>query len=145
MNAVIADRPAALFVSTHMCRGNFRSRWVATGGYEPIAERVFAGLDVDAVFLEFDSERAGGFEPLRYLPPNKTAVLGLVTTKTPQLEGVDDLKRRIDEAATIVAFEQLAISPQCGFSSTYHGNDITEDDQWRKLGRVVQVAEAVWG
>ncbi|MGD9705962.1 MAG: 5-methyltetrahydropteroyltriglutamate--homocysteine S-methyltransferase [Acidimicrobiia bacterium] len=145
MNAVIADRPGDMLVSTHMCRGNFRSRWVATGGYEPIAERVFGGLDVDAFFLEFDSERAGGFGPLRHVPPGKTAVLGLVTTKTPELERADDLKRRIDEAAAIVPIDQLAISPQCGFSSTHHGNDITEDDQWRKLELVASVAEDVWG
>jgi 5-methyltetrahydropteroyltriglutamate--homocysteine methyltransferase len=144
MNAVIAGRPADLFVSTHMCRGNFRSRWVATGGYEPIAERVFGGLDVDAFFLEFDSERAGGFEPLRFIPPDKTAVLGLVTTKTPELEDADELKRRIDEARAIVPLEQLALSPQCGFSSFQQGNDLTADDQWRKLDLVVQVAADVW-
>jgi 5-methyltetrahydropteroyltriglutamate--homocysteine methyltransferase len=145
MNAVIAGRPADLFVSTHMCRGNFRSRWVASGGYEPIAERVFGGLDVDAFFLEFDSERAGGFEPLRYLPANKTAVLGLVTSKTPDLESEDELRRRIDEASSIVPGQQLALSPQCGFSSTHHGNDLTADDQWRKLELVVRVAEQAWG
>jgi 5-methyltetrahydropteroyltriglutamate--homocysteine methyltransferase len=145
MNAVIADRPDDLLVTTHMCRGNFRSRWVASGGYEPIGERVFGGLDVDAFFLEFDSERAGGFEPLRHLAPGKTAVLGLVTTKTGELESDDELRRRIDEAAAIVPLEQLALSPQCGFSSTHHGNDITEDDQWRKLELVVRVSEQIWG
>jgi 5-methyltetrahydropteroyltriglutamate--homocysteine methyltransferase len=143
-NAILRDRPADLFVSTHMCRGNFRSRWVASGGYEPIAERVFGGLDVDAFFLEFDSERAGGFEPLRFLPADKTAVLGLVTSKTPELEDADELKRRIDEAALVVPIEQLALSPQCGFSSSHHGNEVTEDDQWRKLELVVQVANDVW-
>jgi 5-methyltetrahydropteroyltriglutamate--homocysteine methyltransferase len=145
MNAVIANRPADLFVSTHMCRGNFRSRWVASGGYEPIAERIFAGLDVDAFFLEFDSERAGGFEPLRYLAPNTTAVLGLITTKTAALESDDEIKRRIDEASTIVPSSQLALSPQCGFSSTHHGNDLTSDEQWRKLELVARVADDVWG
>jgi 5-methyltetrahydropteroyltriglutamate--homocysteine methyltransferase len=145
MNEVIADRPDDLLVTTHMCRGNFRSRWVASGGYEPIAESVFGGLDVDAFFLEFDSERAGGFEPLRHLAPGKTAVLGLVTTKVGELESPDALRQRIDEAARIVPLEQLAISPQCGFSSTHHGNDITEDDQWRKLELVVGVSEQVWG
>ncbi len=144
MNAVIADRPADLLVTTHMCRGNFRSRWVASGGYEPVAEPVFGGLDVDAFFLEFDSERAGGFEPLRHLAPNKTAVLGLVTTKSPQLEDTDALRRRIDEAAAIVPLGQLALSPQCGFSSSHHGNELTEDDQWRKLELVVTVSESVW-
>ena len=144
MNAVIADRPADLLVTTHMCRGNFRSRWVASGGYEPVAEPVFGGLDVDAFFLEFDSERAGGFEPLRHLAPNKMAVLGLVTTKSPQLEDTDALRRRIDEAAAIVPLGQLALSPQCGFSSSHHGNELTEDDQWRKLELVVTVSESVW-
>ena len=145
MNAVIAGRPDDLLVTTHMCRGNFRSRWVASGGYEPIAERIFGGLDVDAFFLEFDSERAGGFEPLRHLAPNKVAVLGLVTTKTPQLESVDELRKRIDEATGVVPIDQLALSPQCGFSSTHHGNDLTEDEQWRKLELVVNVSEQVWG
>ena len=111
MNAVIADRPDDLLVTTHMCRGNFRSRWVASGGYEPIAEPVFGGLDVDAFFLEFDSERAGGFEPLRHLAPGKTAVLGLVTTKTPELEDPDELRRRIDEAAAIVPLEPAGAQP----------------------------------
>jgi 5-methyltetrahydropteroyltriglutamate--homocysteine methyltransferase len=144
MNAVIADRPDDLLVTTHMCRGNFRSRWVASGGYEPIAEVIFGGLDVDAFFLEFDSERAGGFEPLRHLAAGKTAVLGLVTTKSPELEPADELRRRIDEAAAIVPLDRLAISPQCGFSSSHHGNDLTEDDQWRKLELVVGVSRQVW-
>ena len=111
MNAVIADRPDDLLVSTHMCRGNFKSRWVASGGYEPIAERVFGGLDVDAFFLEFDSERAGGFEPLRYLAPGKTAVLGLITTKTPELEPADELRRRIDEAAAVRSVRATGAQP----------------------------------
>ena len=145
MNAVIADRPPDLVVSTHMCRGNFRSRWVASGGYEPIAEAIFGGLDVDAFFLEFDDDRSGGFEPLRHLGPGKTAVLGLVTTKTPQLEEAARLVRQIDEAARFVPLEQLALSPQCGFSSSHHGNDLTEEEQWAKLGLVVEVADAVWG
>jgi 5-methyltetrahydropteroyltriglutamate--homocysteine methyltransferase len=145
MNAVIADRPADLIVSTHMCRGNFRSRWVASGGYEPIAEPIFGGLDVDAFFLEFDDDRSGGFEPLRHLAPGKTAVLGLVTSKTPELEDPDRLKQQIDEATKFVPVEQLALSPQCGFSSSHHGNDLTEDDQWNKLRLVVEVASDVWG
>jgi 5-methyltetrahydropteroyltriglutamate--homocysteine methyltransferase len=145
MNAVIAGTPDDMLVSTHMCRGNFRSRWVASGGYEPIAEPIFGGLDVDAFFLEFDSERSGGFEPLRHLQGDKTVVLGLVTTKTAELEDPDLLRRRIEEASAYVPIEQLAISPQCGFSSTHHGNDITDDDQWRKLQLVVEVADSVWG
>ncbi len=145
MNAVIADRPADLIVSTHMCRGNFRSRWVASGGYEPIAEAVFGSLDVDAFFLEFDDDRSGGFEPLRHLAPGKTAVLGLVTTKTPHLEDPDRIKRQIETASQFVPAERLALSPQCGFSSSHHGNDITEDQQWEKLRLVVDVAADVWG
>jgi 5-methyltetrahydropteroyltriglutamate--homocysteine methyltransferase len=145
MNAVISDRPSDLIVSTHMCRGNFRSRWVASGGYEPIAEAVFGGLDVDAFFLEFDDDRSGGFEPLRHLAPGRTAVLGLVTTKTPQLEDPARLARQIDEAAKFVPLDQLALSPQCGFSSSHHGNDLTEEDQWAKLDLVVEVASTVWG
>lgn len=144
MNAVMAGRPHDLIVTTHMCRGNFRSRWVASGGYEPIAEAIFGGLDVDAFFLEFDSERAGGFEPLRHLAPGKTAVLGLVTSKTPELEDPGMLRSRIEQAAEYVPLEQLALSPQCGFSSTHHGNDLTEDDQWRKLSLVCEVAQSVW-
>jgi methionine synthase II (cobalamin-independent) len=145
MNSVIAGRPDDLLVTTHMCRGNFRSRWVASGGYEPIAERIFGGLDVDAFFLEFDSERAGGFEPLRHLAPGKTAVLGLITTKTAELERADEIQHRIDEASAIVPLDQLALSPQCGFSSTHPGNDLTQDDQWRKLELVVRISEKVWG
>jgi 5-methyltetrahydropteroyltriglutamate--homocysteine methyltransferase len=145
MNAVIEDRPDDLIVTTHMCRGNFRSRWVATGGYEPIAEVVFGGLDVDAFFLEFDSDRAGGFEPLRFVPPGRTAVLGLVTSKTPELEDPQALVRRVEEAAEHLPLEQLAISPQCGFSSSHHGNELTADDQWAKLRLVVDVADRVWG
>jgi len=145
MNAVIAGRPADLIVSTHMCRGNFRSRWVASGGYEPIAEAIFGGLDVDAFFLEFDSDRAGGFEPLRHLAAGKTVVLGLVTSKSPELEHADDLVARIQQATEFVPVEQLALSPQCGFSSSHHGNALTEDDQWRKLSLVVDVAGRVWG
>jgi 5-methyltetrahydropteroyltriglutamate--homocysteine methyltransferase len=144
-NAIIAGKPDDLLVTTHMCRGNFRSRWVASGGYEPIAELVFGGMDVDAFFLEFDSERAGGFEPLRRLAPGKTAVLGLITSKTPELEDPDEVKRRIDEASEFVPLERLALSPQCGFSSSHHGNNLTADDQWRKLELVVSVAESVWG
>lgn len=145
MNEVVSERPDDLLVSTHMCRGNFRSRWVASGGYEPIAERVFGGLDVDAFFLEFDSDRAGGFEPLRFMPEGKVAVLGLVTTKVPDLESIDDVVARVEEATHVLPLEQLAVSPQCGFSSTHHGNDLSEDDQWAKLGLCVDVAGRCWG
>ena len=145
VNATLAGRPADLVVGTHLCRGNFRSSWAATGGYEAVAEQLFGRLDVDRYFLEYDDERSGGFEPLRFLPPGKTAVLGLVTSKTPELESKDDLKRRIDEAARFAPLEQLAISPQCGFASTAEGNALTEEQQWAKLRLVVEVAEEVWG
>lgn len=144
MNEVIAGRPDDLLVTTHMCRGNFQSRWVASGGYEPIAQRVFGGLDVDAFFLEFDSDRAGGFEPLRFMPEGKVAVLGLVTTKVPELESIDDVAARIEEASRVLPLEHLAVSPQCGFSSTHHGNDLAEADQWAKLELCVDVAERFW-
>jgi 5-methyltetrahydropteroyltriglutamate--homocysteine methyltransferase len=144
-NAIVAGRPDDLLVTTHMCRGNFRSRWVASGGYEPIAEEVFGGMDVDAFFLEFDSERAGGFEPLRSVAPGKTVVLGLITSKTPELEDPDEIRHRIDDAAAVLPIDQLALSPQCGFSSSHHGNELTADDQWRKLELVVSIAGQVWG
>ena len=145
INRIVRERPAGMTVGVHMCRGNAHGKWVGTGGYERIAEKSFSRLEVDAFFLEFDSDRAGGFEPLRHLAPGKTAVLGLVTSKTPELEDADHLRERIDEATKYVPLEQLALSPQCGFSSTHHGNDITEDDQWRKLELVVDVADSVWG
>ena len=144
INAALRDRPADMAVTIHTCRGNFKSAWVAEGGYDPVVEAMFS-TDVDGWFMEFDSARAGGFEPLRRLPAGKKVVLGLVTTKFGELEDADALKRRIDEAAKIVPLEQLCLSPQCGFSSTYHGNALTSDDQWRKLERVVEVARAVWG
>jgi 5-methyltetrahydropteroyltriglutamate--homocysteine methyltransferase len=144
INAALRDRPADMAVTIHTCRGNFKSAWVAEGGYDPVVEAMFS-TEVDGWFMEFDSERAGGFEPLRALPPGKTVVLGLVTTKLGELESKDALKRRIDEAARIVPLEQLALSPQCGFSSTHHGNALSQDDQWRKLERVVEVAREVWG
>ncbi len=144
INAALADRPADMAVTIHTCRGNFKSAWVAEGGYDPVVEAMFS-TDVDGYFMEFDSARAGGFEPLRKLPPGKRVVLGLVTTKQGELESADALKRRIDEAAKIVPLEQLCLSPQCGFSSTHHGNALSADDQWRKLERVVEVARSVWG
>jgi len=143
INAALRDRPADMRVTIHTCRGNFKSAWVAEGGYDPVVEAMFS-TDVDGWFMEFDNARAGGFEPLRAVPPGKTVVLGLVTTKLGELESEDALMRRIDEASKIVPLEQLALSPQCGFSSTHHGNALSQDDQWRKLERVVQVARKVW-
>ena len=146
VNAAIRDVPDDMTVAIHTCRGNFKSTWLASGAYADfVAERVFTGLDVDAFFLEYDTERAGGFEPLRYVPKGKTVVLGLVSSKVPELERKDDLKRRIDAAAKFVPLENLCLSPQCGFSSTHHGNKLTADDQWRKLGLVLEVSNSVWG
>jgi 5-methyltetrahydropteroyltriglutamate--homocysteine methyltransferase len=144
INAALADRPPGLTVTMHTCRGNFKSAWVAEGGYESVAEAMFSTA-VDAFFMEFDSERAGGFGPLRLLPADKTVVLGLVTTKLGQLEDADALERRIGEAERYVPLERLCLSPQCGFSSTHHGNVLSHDDQWRKLELVVEVARRVWG
>ena len=144
VNAILADRPASLSVTMHTCRGNHMSMWMASGGYDPVAETVFGGTAVDGFFLEYDTERAGGFEPLRFVPKNKKVVLGLVSTKKPKLESKDELKRRIDAAAKFVPLENLCLSPQCGFASTHFGNRITADDQRRKLELVVQVAEEVW-
>jgi 5-methyltetrahydropteroyltriglutamate--homocysteine methyltransferase len=143
--AAIAERSPNLLVTTHMCRGNFKSTWMMQGGYEPVAERMFANLGVDAFFMEFDSERAGGFEPLRYFPKDKVLVNGLITTKDPKLEDKDFIKRRLDQAAKYVPLERQALSPQCGFASTWHGNEVTVDDQKRKLGLVRQIADEVWG
>ena len=145
INECIKDRPANMSVCAHLCRGNFRSSWVAEGGYDPVAEVLFNALDVDGYFLEYDTPRAGNFAPLRYLPKRKKLILGLVTTKSGVLENPDDLKRRIDEASKLVALDQLGISPQCGFSSTVLGNKLTIDDQIAKLKLVVQVARDVWG
>jgi 5-methyltetrahydropteroyltriglutamate--homocysteine methyltransferase len=145
INAAVADRPAGMKIAAHVCRGNFRSSWIAEGGYDYVAEELFGGLDVDAFFCEFDDERSGGFAPLRFVPPGKQVVLGLVTTKRGRLEDPDELKRRIDEAAKYVPLEQLCISPQCGFSSTVHGNAIAVEAQRAKLRLVVEVADEVWG
>ena len=146
VNAAIRDVPDDMTVAIHTCRGNFKSTWLASGGYADfVAERVFTGLDVDAFFLEYDTDRSGGFEPLRFVPKGKVVVLGLVSSKLPELEKKDDLKRRIDAAAKYVPLENLCLSPQCGFSSTHHGNKLTADDQWRKLGLVLDVAKSVWG
>jgi 5-methyltetrahydropteroyltriglutamate--homocysteine methyltransferase len=139
----LSNRPANMTVAMHTCRGNFKSAWVAEGGYDPVAEAMFSS-GVDAYFMEFDSARAGGFEPLRFVPKGKKVVLGLVTSKTPQLESKDELKRKIEEAAKYVPLEDLCLSPQCGFSSTHHGNQLTQDEQWRKLERVIETAKEVW-
>jgi 5-methyltetrahydropteroyltriglutamate--homocysteine methyltransferase len=145
INALIADRPAGMTATIHTCRGNHNSMWMASGGYDAVAEATFGGLDVDGFFLEYDSERAGGFEPLRFVPKGKRVVLGLISTKTPVLESKDELKRRIDAAAKFVPLDDLCLSPQCGFSSTPLGNRVSFDDQRRKLALVVEVAEEVWG
>jgi len=144
INAVVKDRPAGMTITMHTCRGNFKSAWVAEGGYDPVAEAMFS-TDLDGYFMEFDSARAGTFEPLRLLPRGKKVVLGLVTTKVGELESKDTLRRRIEEAATIVPLDDLCLSPQCGFSSTHHGNALSQDDQWKKLERIVQIAKEIWG
>ncbi|MFY9317659.1 MAG: 5-methyltetrahydropteroyltriglutamate--homocysteine S-methyltransferase [Burkholderiales bacterium] len=144
VSAALRDRPAGMAITMHTCRGNFKSSWVASGGYEPVAEAMFSSA-VDAFFMEFDSERAGTFEPLRFLPKDKKVVLGLVTTKVGELETRDSLVRRIREAERFVPLENLCLSPQCGFSSTHHGNALSMDEQWQKLERVVAVAREVWG
>jgi len=145
INEALADRPEGMAVTTHMCRGNFRSSWVAEGGYDFVAEALFGELAVDGFFMEWDDDRSGGFEPLRFVPKGKTVVLGLVTTKRGALETKDELKRRIEEASRYVDVDQLCLSPQCGFSSTVDGNAITEEQQWDKLRLVVETAAEVWG
>jgi 5-methyltetrahydropteroyltriglutamate--homocysteine methyltransferase len=145
INSAIAARPAGMAVATHLCRGNYRSSWVASGGYDFVAEALFNDLDVDGFFLEYDDARSGGFEPLRFVPKRKVVVLGLVTTKRPQLESKDELKRRIDEAAKYVPLDQLCLSPQCGFSSTVEGNSLTLEDEIAKLRLIVETAQEVWG
>ncbi|UJW32727.1 5-methyltetrahydropteroyltriglutamate--homocysteine S-methyltransferase [Saccharothrix sp. AJ9571] len=145
MNAALRDRPDGLRVTTHLCRGNFRSSWIATGGYDFVADALFNELNVDGYFLEFDDERSGGFEPLRFVPKGKQVVLGLVTTKRGELETVDSLRARVDAAAKYVDIDQLCLSPQCGFSSTEEGNDLTLDEQKAKLERIVETAALIWG
>ena len=145
INAALVTKPPAMSVTTHMCRGNFRSSWVAAGGYDFVAEALFSELNVDGFFLEFDDERSGGFAPLRFVPPGKIVVLGLVTTKSGELESKDALKRRIDEAAEHVPLDQLCLSPQCGFSSTVEGNVLSRDQQIAKLRLIVETASEVWG
>ncbi len=145
LNAAIAGRPPGMVVGMHLCRGNFAGAWIAEGGYEPVAELLFNAIGVDGYFLEYDSPRAGAFSPLRFLPKGKIAVLGLVTTKSPKLESKDALKRRIDEASRYAPIEQLALSPQCGFSSGIGGNAMTVEDEIKKLKLVVETAREVWG
>jgi len=145
INESFASAPDDMLKAIHLCRGNFRSSWAAEGGYEPVAEIMFNELDIDAFFLEYDDPRSGDFAPLRFVPKGKTVVLGLVTTKLGELESKDDIKRRIDEASKFVSLDQLALSPQCGFASTAHGNDITTEQQADKVRLVVEVAEEVWG
>ncbi len=145
INAAVKDKPAGMAITTHMCRGNFRSSWAASGGYDFVAEALFSELDVDGFFLEYDDERSGGFEPLRFVPKGKMVVLGLVTTKRPELESMDELKRRVDEAAKYVPLDQLCLSGQCGFSSTVEGNALTHDQQVAKLRLIVETAHSIWG
>jgi 5-methyltetrahydropteroyltriglutamate--homocysteine methyltransferase len=145
INDSIKGRPKDMAVAVHMCRGNFRSAWAAEGGYEPVAEILFNEMDVDGFFLEYDDDRSGDFRPLRFVPKGKTVVLGIMSSKFPKLETKDALKRRIDEAAKFMPLDQIAISPQCGFSSTVHGNEIKLDDETAKIRRLVEVANDVWG
>lgn len=145
INSVIDNRPADLTVGIHLCRGNYRSTWFAEGGYEPVAEILFNEINVDRYLLEYDDERSGDFAPLRFVPKNKKVVLGIISSKKRELENIDDLCKRIDEAAQFAPLENLCVSPQCGFSSTHHGNDMSHDDQWRKLDLVVNTALKVWG
>jgi 5-methyltetrahydropteroyltriglutamate--homocysteine methyltransferase len=145
INEALAGRPEGMTVTTHMCRGNFRSSWAAEGGYDFVAEALFGELGVDGFFLEYDDERSGSFEPLRFVPKGKQVVLGLVTTKRPELEDKDTLKRRIEEASRYVDIDQLCLSPQCGFSSTVEGNLLTQEDEIAKLALIVETAREIWG
>jgi 5-methyltetrahydropteroyltriglutamate--homocysteine methyltransferase len=146
INGALEGKPADMVTTTHVCRGNFRSTWISEGGYEPVAETLLAKLNYDGYFLEYDTARAGGFEPLRFLPKgNKIVVLGLVTTKSGTLEKKDDIKRRIDEATKFAPLDQLCLSPQCGFASTEEGNVLAEDEEWAKLRMIVELAQELWG
>jgi 5-methyltetrahydropteroyltriglutamate--homocysteine methyltransferase len=146
INYAIAERPSDMVITTHVCRGNFRSTWISSGGYEPVAETLLGKTNYDGYFLEYDSDRAGGFEPLRFLPKgNKVVVVGLITSKFGELEKRDDVRRRLDEAAKFAPLEQLALSPQCGFASTEEGNVLSEEEQWAKLRLAVELADEVWG
>ena len=145
INAAISDAPSDMTTAMHLCRGNFQSTFVASGGYEPVAETLFNEINIQAYFMEYDSDRAGGFEPLRFVPKGKTVVLGLVTSKFGALESKDALMRRIEEATKYIALDQLCLSPQCGFASTEEGNILAEDEQWAKLAMIVELADEVWG
>lgn len=146
INYAIAERPADMTITTHVCRGNFRSTWISSGGYEPVAETLLGKINYDGYFLEYDSDRAGGFEPLRFLPKgDKIVVVGVITSKFGELESKADIERRLREAAKFAPFEQLAVSPQCGFASTEEGNVLSEDEQWAKLTLAVDVAKEMWG
>ena len=145
INTAIADAPADMTIAMHLCRGNFRSTYMASGGYEPVADILFNKINVHGYFMEYDTARAGGFEPLRFVPKGKTVVLGLVTSKSGRLESKDEIERRIEEAAKFVDVDQLCLSPQCGFASTEEGNLPTEDEQWAKIRRVIEIADEVWG
>jgi 5-methyltetrahydropteroyltriglutamate--homocysteine methyltransferase len=144
INAAMADVPPDMTIAMHLCRGNFQSTFVASGGYEPVAEILFNTINVHGYFLEYDSDRAGGFEPLRFVPKGKTVVLGLITSKSGRLESREELKRRVDEATKYAPLEQLCLSPQCGFASTEEGNILSEDEQWAKLAMIVELAEEIW-
>jgi 5-methyltetrahydropteroyltriglutamate--homocysteine methyltransferase len=145
INTAVSGIPSDMAITMHLCRGNFKSMWIGSGGYEPVAEVLFNTVNVHGYFMEYDTERAGGFEPLRFVPKGKLVVLGLVTSKNGALESKDELKRRIDEAAKFIHLDQLCLSPQCGFASTEEGNILTEDEQWAKMERVIEVAREVWG
>src|SRR5215475_14056294 len=145
INAAMADIPDDMTITMHLCRGNFRSSFVASGGYEPVAETLFNSIKVHGYFMEYDSDRAGGFEPLRFVPKDKIVVLGLVTSKRRALESKDALKRRLDEASKYISLDQVCLSPQCGFSSTVDGNSLSADDQMAKLRLVIETAREVWG
>ena len=145
INTATAAKPAGMVITTHTCRGNFKSTFIASGGYEPVAEMVFNQINVDGYFMEWDDDRSGGFEPLRFLPKGKHVVLGIVTSKAGEIESADNLKRRIEAAAKFADLDQLCLSPQCGFASTEEGNVLAEDEQWAKLARIVEVAKEVWG
>jgi 5-methyltetrahydropteroyltriglutamate--homocysteine methyltransferase len=145
INAAMSDIPSDMTITMHLCRGNYKSTFMGAGAYDAEAEVLFYGTNVHGYFMEYDTERAGGFEPLRLVPKGKIVVLGLVTTKTGRLEAKDAIKRRIDEAAKFCPLDQLALSPQCGFASTEEGNALTEDEQWAKLRMIVEVAQEVWG
>jgi 5-methyltetrahydropteroyltriglutamate--homocysteine methyltransferase len=144
VNEAIKDRPSDMVAAVHLCRGNFRSAWVAEGGYEPVAEILFDEMDVDAFFLEYDDERSGDFAPLRFVPSAKKVVLGLMNSKRPEVDESGSIERRIEEAGRYIDLDQCALSHQCGFSSTADGNELSEDDQWRKLARTVEIASKVW-